>query len=53
METTQNITEKQVVTVELPVDVVQQLRRRAKENQRSLSGEVRFVLISSIEKETT
>lgn len=44
--------DKRVVTIELPASVFAKLKARAKENQRSLSGEIRYVLITNAEGES-
>ena len=50
MDTNTAVEDKRVVTLELPGTVVDQLKARARRNQRSLSGELRFVLINSLER---
>lgn len=41
------------MTIELPTLVFTTLKARAKQNQRSLSGEIRYILITSAEEGST
>lgn len=50
MSNNSTVEDKRVVTIELPADVIAKLKERAKRNQRSFSGELRWVLITSAEE---
>jgi len=43
--------EKRVLTIELPASVVEKLKTRAKKNERSLAGELRYILTNSSTEE--
>jgi plasmid stability protein len=45
--TSTEIEDRRIVTIELPVDVIADLKAQAKANQRSFSGELRFILIQA------
>jgi len=46
MSTTE-VEDRRVVTIELPVDVIADLKAQARRNQRSFSGELRYILIQA------
>lgn len=39
--------DKRIVTIELPANVITDLKVQAARNQRSLSGEMRYILINA------
>lgn len=50
MTSTETAEDRRFVTIELPAAVVDKLKDRARRNQRSFSGELRYVLIRSAEE---